>query len=486
MNSHKSKIIQEATMKKIFCIFILALIFTHFAYETDGPNVWTTTTTSVGRVLALAVDPVTQTTMYCGSLDSGVMKSTNGGVNWIGVNSGMTYNHVQSLAVSPSNPSIIYAGTDSLGGANSGLYRSTNAGVSWTLCPTNAAQRSFQYIVIHPTNPNIVLVGVFNALANSTHGIYRTTDGGVTWAPSTTGLGANKNILSLAINPLNGNVVYAGTSLDPVAATGPSFIYRSNDAGATWFLSSTGLPSTTADNNPVREMKVSRADTGVVLAALFFNSTTGGAWVSTNGGGSWTQRITGLPAVAGNLLRACFIRPGSSTEFYLGIDNATTGGVYRSTNAGLTWSVFNGGSVLTNYATRSFTFRTSPDSTLYTGVGSTAIINPPGMGIYEFTFTPVGINDPNSQLPNTFNLEQNYPNPFNPSTVISYSVPSQSFVTIKVYDLSGSEVKTLVSETRAAGNHQVTFTGDGLSSGVYLYKLSAGNYTETKKMILIK
>jgi hypothetical protein len=233
-------------------------------------------------------------------------------------------------------------------------------------------------------------------------------------------------------------------------------------------------------------MKVSRSDTATVLAALFFNSTTGGAWVSTNGGGNWTQRITGLPAVAGNLLRGCFIRPGSSTEFYVGIDNATTGGVYRTTNAGVSWTIFNGGTVLTNYATRTFAFRTSPDSTLYTGVGSTAIVNPPGMGIYEFTFGPVGINDPSSLIPDKFELAQNYPNPFNPSTVIRFGVPKASFVSVKIYNSAGKEVAELAGKEYREGYHEVTFSGEGLSSGVYFYKVSAGSFTETKKMILVK
>ncbi len=475
-------------MKKLLLPIIATLIFVHFSYqsENDGMNVWTTTTTSVGRVLVLRVDPVTQTTMYCGSLDSGVMKSTNSGVSWFAVNSGINSIRIQSMAVSPSSPLTVYAGTDSLGGSTSGVYKTTNGGTSWTFSNTGIAQKSIQSIVVHPTNPNIVYIGVFNALANSTHGIYKSTDGGVTWVPSTNGLGTNKNILAMAINPLNGNVVYAGTSLDPATTMGPTFVYRTNDAGATWFLASTGLPSLTTDNNPVRELSVSRSDTSVVLAALFFNAVTGGAWLSTNGGGSWISRSSGLPAVAGNLLRACLIRPGSSTEFYVGIDNATTGGVYRTTNAGVSWTIFNGGTVLGTYATRAFMFRTSPDSTLYTGVGSTAVVNPPGMGIYEYTFAPLGVNDPNSGLPTEFSLSQNYPNPFNPSTVIKYSVPSQSFVTVKVFDLSGREIKTLVNETMSIGNYEITFSGEGLSSGVYFYKITAGNFVDTKKMVMIK
>jgi hypothetical protein len=92
----------------------------------------------------------------------------------------------------------------------------------------------------------------------------------------------------------------------------------------------------------------------------------------------------------------------------------------------------------------------------------------------------------NSQTPSSFALEQNYPNPFNPSTVIKYSLAVASNVTIKVYDILGNEVKTLVNENRGAGNYSVTFDAKSLPSGVYLYKLTAGNYTSVKKLVLIK
>lgn len=88
--------------------------------------------------------------------------------------------------------------------------------------------------------------------------------------------------------------------------------------------------------------------------------------------------------------------------------------------------------------------------------------------------------------PSTFNLEQNYPNPFNPSTTIRYSIPTSEFVTLKVYDVLGREVQTLVNEEKATGSYEVSFNAAGLSSGIYFYKLQAGSFIETKKMILIK
>jgi hypothetical protein len=84
------------------------------------------------------------------------------------------------------------------------------------------------------------------------------------------------------------------------------------------------------------------------------------------------------------------------------------------------------------------------------------------------------------------NLAQNYPNPFNPSTTIKYSIPKQSNVTIKVFDVLGREVTTLVNKEQSQGNYEVDFDGTKLSSGIYFYRLQAGDFVETKKMILIK
>ena len=85
-----------------------------------------------------------------------------------------------------------------------------------------------------------------------------------------------------------------------------------------------------------------------------------------------------------------------------------------------------------------------------------------------------------------FNLDQNYPNPFNPSTTISFSIPSSGFTSLKVYDILGNEVAALVEEEKPAGNYKVSFDASFLSSGTYFYRLSAGSFTEVKKMILIK
>lgn len=110
-------------------------------------------------------------------------------------------------------------------------------------------------------------------------------------------------------------------------------------------------------------------------------------------------------------------------------------------------------------------------------------------GIYAarvpFDEIVVSVDDGINQI-NSFELSQNYPNPFNPTTRISYSLSERSNVTLKVYDVLGNEVATLVNTTKSAGNHVVTFGGENLASGLYIYTLKAGNFISSKKMVLIK
>lgn len=92
----------------------------------------------------------------------------------------------------------------------------------------------------------------------------------------------------------------------------------------------------------------------------------------------------------------------------------------------------------------------------------------------------------NSIIPNTFSLEQNYPNPFNPSTTIKFSIPKESYVSLKVYNVIGEEVAAMVSEQMSPGYYNFSFDASKLTSGMYLYRLNAGDFVSTKKMILIK
>jgi len=98
---------------------------------------------------------------------------------------------------------------------------------------------------------------------------------------------------------------------------------------------------------------------------------------------------------------------------------------------------------------------------------------------------PSAVND-DEVVANHFELDQNYPNPFNPSTRINYSVPTSSFINLKVYDILGNDVAVLVNEEKPAGNYEINFDASRLTGGVYFYQLTSNSFVDTKKMILLK
>ncbi|MCW8811167.1 MAG: T9SS type A sorting domain-containing protein [Ignavibacteriaceae bacterium] len=104
----------------------------------------------------------------------------------------------------------------------------------------------------------------------------------------------------------------------------------------------------------------------------------------------------------------------------------------------------------------------------------------------EYYWNPVGVKDNSNELPVKYNLQQNFPNPFNPSTKIKYSVLQTSQVNIKVFDILGNEIVTLVNEEKSIGTYELTWNAESLPSGVYFYQLKAGSFVETKKMILLR
>ena len=109
-------------------------------------------------------------------------------------------------------------------------------------------------------------------------------------------------------------------------------------------------------------------------------------------------------------------------------------------------------------------------------------------GVWILTDTTLSnIHPIGNQIPDKFLLSQNYPNPFNPETIIEYALPTDALVSLTVYDMLGREVTSLViGEYQKAGNYSVKFNGADIPSGIYFYKITAGNFTQTKKMILLK
>jgi hypothetical protein len=153
---------------------------------------------------------------------------------------------------------------------------------------------------------------------------------------------------------------------------------------------------------------------------------------------------------------------------------ADTNGVYLSTDNGTNWSTINSG--LEGREVNHITL----------DVNGFAFAGTIGGGVFASSERITSVDENDGKQPDSYILAQNYPNPFNPSTTIHYQLPGKGFVTLKVFNILGQEVGTLVNEDQEAGSYQIQFDGTGLASGVYFYRLSAEEFVETKKLVLLR
>ena len=201
---------------------------------------------------------------------------------------------------------------------------------------------------------------------------------------------------------------------------------------------------------------------GYIFAGTYY----GGVFLSTNNGTSWTAVNNGLTG-GGLTVNALAV---SGTNLFAG----TNSGVYLSTNNGTNWTQ------VSNGLTNNYVMTLSVSGTnLFAGTYGGGVWKRP---LSDFT----DVSNESKDLPKDFSLFQNYPNPFNPNTVISYSLPSASNVKIVVYNTLGQTIKILDNGFKQAGNYSVNFTASDLPSGIYFYKLEAGQFSQIKKMILLK
>lgn len=235
----------------------------------------------------------------------------------------------------------------------------------------------------------------------------------------------------------------------------------------------------------MRSVSQHPTDNNTAYALMNGLGTTSKVFKTGNRGQSW-QDITGdLPNVPmGDLVP----NPTNSSFLYLG----TELGCYKTTNGGVNWMRWTSGMPPATMVWETcFIDSTAQNGKFYVVAGTY------GRGVYmrevQGDDNPIGIQNHNTGIPKTFSLAQNYPNPFNPSTNISYSLPSSANVSIKVYDILGKEVATLVNQKQNAGSYSITFSANNLGSGVYFYKITAapvggqaGTFTDIKKMILVK
>jgi hypothetical protein len=273
--------------------------------------------------------------------------------------------------------------------------------------------------------------------------VFLSTNNGTSWTAVNNGLPTSADVWSLAISGTN---LFAGSNFG---------VFLSTNNGTSWTAVNSGLTDTTV---------VSFAVLGTNLFAGVAGTGGDGVFLSTNNGTSWTAVNNGLPKDVWSLAI-------SGTNLFAG----TNFGVFLSTNNGNSWTAVNTGLTNTNVAS----FAVS-GTNLFAGTSNAGVWRRP---LSEMV---TGVEDNLNNLPTDYALSQNYPNPFNPSTIISYSLPTENKVTVKIYNLLGQEIKTIVDRTESAGDHQITFNAGNLPSGIYLYRIQAGEFIQTRKMVLLK
>jgi hypothetical protein len=421
---------------KILCFIFLGIISTSMAQ-------WTKTNLpSYAWSLAASGD-----TLYAGTLSNGVYRSI-GGNGWTEINNGITIKEVWAIAVLGKS---VFAGTKS-----GGIFKSLDNGNTWILSntgiPSTTIIRAFAQFGTK----------IFATTNNS--GIYVSLDNGSSWTQH------NSGISGLVARPL------LTTETDLFVGVGTR-VYKYDSANSKWLLASTGIP-----NNTVSSIAYMKSNKNLFAG---ISSSINEVARSEDNGNNWVLSDNGLPKVPVDALATI------GTNIFAGNDY----GVYLSTNFGISWSNVSDGMAIASYCT----FLTPGKTDLFVIYMGDVWKRP-----YNGMITSVKQTD--NEIPSSFMLRQNYPNPFNPSTTISFSIPQvmvrqahhdnadvipslsrdEVHVTLKVYDVLGREVATLVNDNLGAGSYSYNFDASKLTSGVYLYKLQAGKYSETKKMILMK
>jgi hypothetical protein len=379
------------------------------------------------------------TNLFAGTSDydsGGVLLSTNNGSSWtledsglVG-NTGRIANRVQAFALTGVK---LVVGPGLFPGTYGGAFCSTNGGTTW-----NPTLGDYDVHALAVAGPNMFAGCYANYQFNG--GVFTSVDSGLTW--NSLGL-MNTNINALAIIDTN---TFAGAGVWNIAPAGGGGVFLSTDNGASW--------------NPAGLAAIA-VNVFAVSGTNLFAGTDGGVFFSTNYGITWTAANDGLSrnvssfAVSGGNLFA-----------------ANDEGVFLSSNNGTSW-------VAVGLAYTSVTTLAISGSDLFAGTAT---------GVWRRSIPEMvtSVRAAIAVVPKSFTLAQNYPNPFNPATTITYQLPTESFVHLSLFNVLGQEVRTLVNQREQAGDKSVSIDGSGLASGMYFYELTAGNFTDVKKMVLLK
>jgi photosystem II stability/assembly factor-like uncharacterized protein len=472
-------------------------------YSTDVGTTWINANPGVYNLTSLGLDQY-DNRLVIGSLEGYVYQTTDLGASWTRIN--VNYNFSPVSAFNLEYFSRIFVATE-----YAGIFSTTDYGSNWF--QMNAG---FKSATVYDLETN----SLGDIFARTRTFIYRSTDNGTQWIPTHFGDDAEADIF---IN--SQDHIFASTSFLPGS--------RSTDFGNTWtiiyngiccyiaswgedldqnlYASAAGFYKST--NNGDSWTQISSPDGlqtfgfysqsvifgGTIFGAILRSTDGGVSWDSVGASGPWKAFCKTLITKNETVFLVSHDRGGvhrsvdggniwvqltsgisdsslwSITEDLNGFIYiaANSDGIFRSTNNGENWSSIN--SELPD--TTVLALAVNKEGYLFAGYVDN--------GIYRTVLPTTSIIEEH-ELSYDFILNQNFPNPFNNSTVIRYSLPSEGFITLKLYSILGEEIETLKNENMQKGNYQIIFNSKNLPSGIYFYQLSASDYTQTKKMILLK
>ncbi len=415
-----------------------------------------------------------------------IWKTTDGGYNWVRYEGTLTIQAFSEIHFSSPLVGMI-------SGNGGSIFRTTDGGITWNPKPIPGVTAGLNGIYMTDDNTAYVTGGLH---------VYKTTDGGDSWNQLTTGNTVSPTSAIYFRNPQVGYLIGgSGTS-------GTGFIYKTTDAGQTWVNKSfpyVGNMLYTA---------AFRSDSDYVVTGFG-----GGLFHTSNDGVSWKQLNLGIPnAVNAQVLGAHWITPdtllltGSNSTIILKVlfdpivpvELASFTSSIDGNNVTLHWitatETNNKGFSIERSLINSNVWSTIADlpgagtTTNQTSYSYTDGNLKSGTYLYRLKQTDydgtLSYYNLTQQVeigrPAEFALYQNYPNPFNPETKISFSLPSSEIVTIKLYDITGAEIRTLINSKLEAGFHTLTLQAENLPSGLYLYSMQAGSFSASKKLMLLK
>jgi hypothetical protein len=430
----------------------LAIIIVFFCSFADAQWVPTSFPDSISANCLV----VSGSNLFVGTI-RGVFLSANNGTTWNFA--GLDSVGVTSFAVSATN---LFAGTP-----GSGILLSTNNGTSWAAVNEGLPKGggmwvdSAHYISITclAWSGQNLFAGMGSALTGG--GVFRSTNNGTNWTRVGKSWPSTVSLVTDTLGTSSGEHLFVG------GWGGGVYQHTENDSDWVECGRMSNIVSLQAG---ALALLPDGVDSIKIYAGTTFHWVWGGqvdgegAFLSTDNGGSWSGVNNGLT----NLNIHSFVT--NVRSLFAGTD----AGVFITTNGGISWNAVNAGLKDTVLALA------LSGKDLFAGTRSAGVWRRPLSELIT------SVEPTTSELPNSYLLQQNYPNPFNPSTKITFSLPKSSDVKLSVYDVLGRQVSMLVNERRDAGVHEVNFDALGLASGVYFYRLQAGDFVQTRKLALVR